>query len=88
MIWGLSKPAANYRPATRTELRCAECRFMFSRLASGGCRYVRGLIQASDFCDEFVPGRGKDIPPGTLCQLNPEVELRGSSPTTRRLVDG
>lgn len=66
MIWGLSKPAAKCRPATRPELRCAECKFMFPRLAIGGCRYVRGLIHPSDFCDEFVPGRGKEILPGTL----------------------
>jgi hypothetical protein len=65
MIWGLSKPAANYRPATRPELLRAECKFMFPRLAIGGCRYVRGLIHASDFCDEFVLGRGKEIPPST-----------------------
>jgi hypothetical protein len=65
MIWGLSKPAANYRPATRAELRCAEWKFMFPRLASGGFQYVRGLIHAGDLCEEFVPGRGKEIPPGT-----------------------
>jgi hypothetical protein len=53
MIWGLSKPAANYRPATRTELRCAECKFMFPRLASVGFQYVRGLIHASDKRADF-----------------------------------
>jgi hypothetical protein len=36
MIWGLSKSAANYRPATRPELQCAECKFTFPRLAIGG----------------------------------------------------
>jgi hypothetical protein len=65
MIWGLSKSAANYRPATRPELRCAECKFMFPRLAIGGCRYVRGVIHAGDFCDEFVPRRGQRLPPGS-----------------------
>jgi MFS family permease len=29
---------------------------MFPRLAIGGCRYVRGVIHAGDFCDEFEPG--------------------------------
>jgi hypothetical protein len=65
MIWGLSKSAANYRPATRPELRCAECKFMFPRLAIGGCRYVRGVIHAGDLCDEFVPRRGQRLPPGS-----------------------
>jgi hypothetical protein len=65
MIWGLSKSAASYRPATRPELRCAECKFMFPRLAIGGCRYVRGVIHAGDFCDEFVPRRGQRPPPGS-----------------------
>jgi hypothetical protein len=65
MIWGLSKSAANYRPGSRPELRCAECKFMFPRLAIGGCRYVRGVIHAGDFCDEFVPHRGKRLPPSS-----------------------
>jgi hypothetical protein len=65
MIWGLSKTAANYRPATGPELRCAECKFMFPRLAIGGCRYVRGVIHAGDFCDEFVPRRRQALPPGS-----------------------
>jgi hypothetical protein len=65
MIWGLSKSAAKYRPATRPELRRAECKFMFPRLAIGGCRYVRGVIHAGDFCDEFVPRRVHRLPPGS-----------------------
>jgi hypothetical protein len=62
MIWGLSKSAANYRPATKPEFRCAECTFMFPRLTIGGCRYVRGVIHADDFCDEFVPRPGQGPP--------------------------
>jgi hypothetical protein len=65
MIWGLSKSAANYRPATEPELRCAECMVMFPRLAIGGCRYVRGVIHAGGFCDEFVPRGGQRPPPGS-----------------------
>ncbi len=57
MIWGLSKAATNYRPATRPEVRCEQCRFMFPRLSIGGCRYVRGVIRADDTCDEFVSRR-------------------------------
>jgi hypothetical protein len=64
MVWGLSKPAANYRPATKPELRCARCKFMFPRLAIGGCRYVRGVIHAGDFCDEFVSRTGQRPPAG------------------------
>jgi len=56
-IWGLSKKAANYRPATNPDARCDRCKFMFPRLAYGGCKYVRGLIGAGDVCDEFVPHR-------------------------------
>jgi hypothetical protein len=58
MVWGLSKKAANYRPAAKPDIRCAECKFMFPRLAIGGCRYVRGLIHAGDVCDEFRPHGG------------------------------
>jgi hypothetical protein len=57
MIWGLSKKAANYRPATSPEVRCKECKFMFPRLAIGGCRYVRFVVGAGDVCDEFRPHR-------------------------------
>jgi hypothetical protein len=57
MIWGLSKKAANYKPATTPEARCSRCKFMFPTLAIGGCRYVRGVIHADDVCDEFVPRR-------------------------------
>jgi hypothetical protein len=54
-VQGLSKSEANYRPAAKPSVRCAECRFMFPRLAIGGCRYVRGVIHAGDTCDEFMP---------------------------------
>ena len=52
-IQGLSKAAANYRPADSPKFSCHECKFMFPRLAIGGCRYVRGVINAEDVCDEF-----------------------------------
>ena len=55
MIWGLSKRAANYRPAPKPEVRCQVCRYMFPPLALGGCRLVRGLIQGSATCDRFAP---------------------------------
>jgi hypothetical protein len=56
-VQGLSKSEANYRPAPTSSVRCGECRFMFPRLAVGGCRYVRGVIHKSDTCDEFMPRR-------------------------------
>ena len=56
-IWGLSKAAANYRQASRPEVRCDVCKFMFPKLAVGGCRYVRGVISASYTCDQFAPAR-------------------------------
>ena len=65
-VWGLSKPAANYRPSANASFRCAECAFMFPRLAVGGCRYVRGVIRPNDVCDEFARRRtaGGPQPPG------------------------
>ena len=54
-IQGLSKSSANYRRADRSEFSCGECRFMFPRLAIGGCRYVRGVIRSGDTCDQFKP---------------------------------
>jgi hypothetical protein len=54
-IWGLSKRAANYRAAPKPEVRCEACKNMFPPLALGGCRLVRGVIQASATCDEFTP---------------------------------
>jgi hypothetical protein len=54
-IWGLSKRAANYRPAPRPEVRCDACKYMFPPLAIGTCKLVRGVIQASATCDEFTP---------------------------------
>jgi len=56
-VQGLSKSAANYRPAAKPEFSCRECKFMFPRLAIGGCRFVRGVIHPSDTCDEFTPRR-------------------------------
>jgi len=56
-IWGLSKPAADYGPAPKPEVRCDRCKFMFPRLALGGCRLVRGVISGSSSCKEFVPGQ-------------------------------
>jgi hypothetical protein len=56
-IQGLSKPAANYRRADNPKFSCHECKFMFPRLAIGGCRYVRGVIHAEDTCNEFEPQR-------------------------------
>ena len=54
-IWGLSKKAASYGPASTAEVRCDHCKYMFPRLAVGGCRLVRGVIHASDSCKEFTP---------------------------------
>jgi hypothetical protein len=54
-VWGLSKAQANYRPAPTPEVRCQVCKFMFPRLAVGGCRYVRGVIHATGTCNEFTP---------------------------------
>jgi hypothetical protein len=54
-IQGLSKSAANYRQASKPQFSCAQCKFMFPRLAFGGCRFVRGVIRASATCDEFTP---------------------------------
>ena len=65
-IWGTSKTAANYRQAPRPEVRCDECRFMFPKLAVGGCLYIRGVIGASYTCDQFAPAhpaRGGAGPP-------------------------
>lgn len=53
-VQGLSKQQANYRPG-RDGYQCRDCKFMFPRLAKGGCRYVRGVIDGSYTCDEFSP---------------------------------
>ena len=58
-IWGLSKRGANYRPAPKPAVRCDACKYMFPRLALGGCRLVRGVIQGSATCDEFTPRNWK-----------------------------
>jgi hypothetical protein len=60
-VWGLSKKKANYRPAAEPGVRCDRCRYMFPPLALGGCRLVRGLIQASATCDEFTPRRASAL---------------------------
>lgn len=62
-VQGLSKSEANYRPAPTPSVRCDECRFMFPRLAVGGCRYVRGVIHQGDTCDEFMPRRAASEKP-------------------------
>jgi hypothetical protein len=54
-IWGLSKKEANYGAAPTPGVRCDRCRYMFPRLAIGGCRFVRGVIQSSGTCKEFRP---------------------------------
>jgi hypothetical protein len=54
-VQGLSKAEANYRKAGDPRFSCHECKFMFPRLAVGGCRWVRGVIRADDTCDEFEP---------------------------------
>jgi hypothetical protein len=56
-IWGLSKRAADYRPAPEPGVRCDGCRYMFPPLAFGGCRLVRGLIRSSGTCEEFTARR-------------------------------
>ena len=56
-VQGLSKSDANYRPAPQPTVRCSECKYMFPRLAIGGCRFVRGVIQADGTFDEFTPRR-------------------------------
>jgi hypothetical protein len=54
-VQGLSKKAANYRPASDPKHSCKQCAFMFPRLSVGGCRFVRGVIHAGDTCNEFAP---------------------------------
>jgi len=56
-IWSLSKRDAHYRPAPTPAVRCDHCKYMFPRLALGGCRLVRGPIRSSATCDEFTPRR-------------------------------
>jgi hypothetical protein len=46
-VWGPSKDKASYKTAPLPEVRCDQCRYMFPRLAVGGCRLVRGLIKNS-----------------------------------------
>ena len=56
--WGLSKQQAGYKPAPKPEVRCDVCEFMFPRLSMGSCKYVRGIVRASDTCNEFSPRKG------------------------------
>jgi hypothetical protein len=56
-VWSFSKQSANYRPAPQAEVRCDRCKYMFPRLALGGCRLVRGPIRGSATCDQFIPRR-------------------------------
>ena len=56
-IWGVSKNAANYKPAPTPDVRCDHCKYMFPPFALGGCRLVRGLIRGSATCDEFIRRR-------------------------------
>lgn len=58
MVQGYSKAQANYRPAEKPSIRCADCKFMWPHASIGGCRYVRGVIKADDVCDLFAPRRG------------------------------
>ncbi len=60
-IWGLSKRAANYGPASNERAQCRNCAFMFPPLALGSCRYVRGIIAGDHTCDEFKPRRPSDV---------------------------
>jgi hypothetical protein len=59
-IWGLSKRGAQYRVAPTPAVRCDHCKYMFPRLALGGCRLVRGPIRSSATCDEFTPRLAKE----------------------------
>ncbi len=56
--WGLSREQAGYKLATKPEVRCDRCEFMFPRTSIGTCKYVRGLIDASYTCNEFSPRKG------------------------------
>ncbi len=53
--WSLSKEQAHYRPATKPELSCGNCKWMFPRLSKGSCKYIFGVVRGSDTCDEFEP---------------------------------
>ena len=61
MVQGYSKTQAKYRPAEKPSIRCGECKFMWPRLAVGGCRYVRGPIKPDDVCDLFAPRRTRSM---------------------------
>jgi hypothetical protein len=54
-VWSLSKEDAHYRAASKPEVSCGACQWMFPRLPMGSCRYVRGIVKPSDTCDEFEP---------------------------------
>jgi hypothetical protein len=62
-IWALSKDEAEYGPASTPDVRCDRCRYMFPRLAYGGCRLVRGLIRGADSCKKFEPREPAHVTP-------------------------
>jgi hypothetical protein len=64
-IWGLSKSQAQYGPAPTPDVRCERCKYMFPRLAIGGCRLVRGVIHAGDSCKEFQPRKAAASEPAS-----------------------
>jgi hypothetical protein len=64
-IWSLSKKDAHYGPAPTPDMRCDHCKFMFPSLALGGCRFVRGVINGSASCKEFVPRKPDRVEPGS-----------------------
>ena len=53
--WSLSKEEAHYKPAPQPSVSCSQCMWMFPRLSMGSCKYVRGIVRATDTCDEFQP---------------------------------
>ena len=70
-VQGLSKSAANYRPAPKDEVRCAECMFMFPRLSVGGCRYVRGVsTRATHATSSPLAARPAPSPDGDIVAID------------------
>jgi hypothetical protein len=53
--WSLSKEDAGYKPASKPEVSCIKCKWMFPRLSVGSCKFVRGMIEGSATCNEFQP---------------------------------
>ncbi len=52
-VWSLAKEEAHYKPAPQPAVSCGQCMWMFPRLSVGSCKYVRGIVRATDTCDEF-----------------------------------